>query len=146
MGEDGGGPRRELWRLFGLSLKGTYFEGEGSKLLPRHDTVALQVCLDMQGAYSIIYSYAALPLTFKPLILCAQAMHAAITPLIFAFQSNIFFSIGCLMATSIAQGGSGYPFLCKDIYDYLCGRDVTALDYTVIPDPDIKAILDKVRI
>lgn len=47
-GEDGGGPRRELWRLFGLSLQGTYFEGEGSILVLRHDTVALQVCLDMQ--------------------------------------------------------------------------------------------------
>ena len=50
LGEDEGRPRRELWRLLGLSLKGSYFEGEGSNLLPRHNIVALQVCLDMQKA------------------------------------------------------------------------------------------------
>lgn len=62
------------------------------------------------------------------------------------FQSNMFFSIGCLMATSIVQGGSGFPFLCKCVYEYLSGQDVdvTTVDYTVIPDSDIRAILDKV--
>ena len=60
-------------------------------------------------------------------------------------QSNIYFSIGCLMATSIVQGGSGFPFLCKCVFEYLSGQDVNAtVDYTVIPDSDIKATLDKV--
>ena len=42
-GEDGGGPRRELWRLFGMSLKGSHLEGEDTKMVFRHDTLALQV-------------------------------------------------------------------------------------------------------
>ena len=39
-----GGPRRELWRLFELAVKNKYFEGNGSQVIPRHDTIALQVC------------------------------------------------------------------------------------------------------
>ena len=43
-GEDGGGPRRELWRILGLSLKeSTYFEGTDGALVLRHDLIALQV-------------------------------------------------------------------------------------------------------
>ena len=47
--EDAGGVRRELWRLFEESLKGSnYFEGaDRCQLIPRHDTIALQVnCLN----------------------------------------------------------------------------------------------------
>ena len=53
LGEDKGGPQMELWRLFGLLLKGSYFEEVCSNLLPRSDTVALQVCLDMQKSLSV---------------------------------------------------------------------------------------------
>ena len=41
--EDYGGPRRELWRLFEFAVKEKYFEGNESEVIPRHDTVALQV-------------------------------------------------------------------------------------------------------
>ena len=41
--EDGGGPRRELWRLLALSIKSTYFEGIEDNLIIRHDTLAVQV-------------------------------------------------------------------------------------------------------
>lgn len=41
--EDGGGPRRELWRLLELAIKEKYFEGDTLQVIPRHDTVALQV-------------------------------------------------------------------------------------------------------
>lgn len=35
LAEDGGGPRREIWRLFALALKGSYFEGnDGSMVVP----------------------------------------------------------------------------------------------------------------
>jgi len=46
--EDAGGVRRELWRLFEESLKESYyFEGaDQCQLIPRYDTIALQVkCL-----------------------------------------------------------------------------------------------------
>lgn len=51
------------------------------------------------------------------------------------------------MAVSIAQGGSGFPFLCKGVYQYLCGKEVSHIDVasTAIPDYDIQAIVDKVR-
>jgi len=42
-GEDAGGPKRELWRLFEDSLRDTYFEGFPNKLIIRHNTIALQV-------------------------------------------------------------------------------------------------------
>ena len=41
--EDFGGPRRELWRLFELGAKNQYFEGNSLEVIPRHDTIALQV-------------------------------------------------------------------------------------------------------
>ena len=41
--EDGGGPRREMWRLFASGLKGSYFEGNADAMVLRHDTMALQV-------------------------------------------------------------------------------------------------------
>ena len=43
--EDCGGPRRELWRLLELAVKEKYFEGNESEVIPRHDTIALQVRL-----------------------------------------------------------------------------------------------------
>lgn len=43
VGEDGGGPRRELWRLFASAVKGSYFEGSEGNMVLRHDTIALQV-------------------------------------------------------------------------------------------------------
>ena len=72
VGEDGGGPRKELWCLFGLSLKGTYFEGKARKLLPRHATVALQVCLDMQEAYMQYYLFICGPSTHDQAIVCTS--------------------------------------------------------------------------
>lgn len=43
--EDGGGPRRELWRLLAVSIKSAYFEGVEDNLIIRHDTLAVQVIL-----------------------------------------------------------------------------------------------------
>lgn len=42
LADDGGGPRRELWRMFAVAVK-SYFEGDRDALIPRHDVIALQV-------------------------------------------------------------------------------------------------------
>ena len=47
--EDCGGPRRELWRLLELAVKERYFEGNESEVIPRHDTIALQVSITAQA-------------------------------------------------------------------------------------------------
>ena len=39
-------------------------------------------------------------------------------------QSNTFYKIGILIAASLAQGGSGLPFLHKGVYEFLCGIDL----------------------
>ena len=62
------------------------------------------------------------------------------------FQSNTFSKIGVLMAASIAQGGSGFPFIYKGVYEYLCGRDLGLV--TVVPkairDYDVQEIVKEV--
>jgi hypothetical protein len=45
--EDGGGPSRECWRLFGLAIKSSYFEGVENEMVIRHDTLALQVKIQL---------------------------------------------------------------------------------------------------
>ena len=51
------------------------------------------------------------------------------------------------MAVSLSQGGSGYPYICKGVYDYLCGKELNeiTIDYTIIPDYDIKLLVSKVN-
>ena len=47
-GEDGGGPRRKIWSLFALALKGSYFEGNEDSMVVRHDTMTLQVSAESE--------------------------------------------------------------------------------------------------
>ena len=58
-----------------------------------------------------------------------------------------FYKIGCLMSVSLSQGGSGYPYICKRVYDYLCGKELNkiTIDYTIIYDYDIKLLVSKVN-
>jgi len=51
------------------------------------------------------------------------------------------------MATSIAQGGSGFPYIHKGVYEYLTGKDPNnlTLDYTAIPDYEVRVIVGKVN-
>ena len=51
------------------------------------------------------------------------------------------------MATSLAQGGSGFPYLYKGVYEYLTGKapkNVT-VDYTAIPDYNVRVVVGKVK-
>lgn len=58
--EDGGGPRREFWRLFGEELKASLLEGTSGRCIVRHDAVALKVgscvyqCMQMFGMLILI--------------------------------------------------------------------------------------------
>ena len=47
------------------------------------------------------------------------------------------------MAVSIVQGGGGYPFLCKGVYEYLTGQTVVA-EYSAIPDFEVQEVAAKV--
>jgi len=51
------------------------------------------------------------------------------------------------MAMSICQGGSGFPFFGKAMFDYICGQDVESLVATVeeVPDPDTRKLVEDVR-
>ena len=60
--EDGGGPRRELWRLLAVSIKSAYFEGVEDNLIIRHDTLAVQVILLLY--VSLYYSTTAVPVHY----------------------------------------------------------------------------------
>lgn len=61
-------------------------------------------------------------------------------------QSNVFNKIGVLMALSIANGGVGFPFMYKGVYEYICGKDVNevATSEEVIPELTVKETIRKV--
>ena len=44
-GEDGGGPRRELFALLAREIRLSLCEGQSSRCFLRHDSIALQVVL-----------------------------------------------------------------------------------------------------
>ena len=52
-----------------------------------------------------------------------------------------------LMAMSICQGGSGFPFFGKATFDYISGQDVESLVATVeeVPDTDMRKLVEDVR-
>lgn len=51
-----------------------------------------------------------------------------------------------LMAMSICQGGSGFPFFGRATFDYICGKDVERLITVVeeIPDPETRQLVEEV--
>lgn len=50
------------------------------------------------------------------------------------------------MATSLVQGGSGYPFLAPPMYQYLCGANISTIKVTIpdVPDIEVKQLLKQV--
>ena len=50
------------------------------------------------------------------------------------------------MALSLLHGGSGFPFLAKSTYDYLCGLPLSSITVTndEVPNYEARALLDKV--
>ena len=61
-------------------------------------------------------------------------------------QSNTFYKIGVLIATSVAQGGCGFPYLYKGVYEYLCGKESNNISITasVIPDYVTRNVVERV--
>ena len=45
--EDGGGPRREFWRLLSQEMQASIFEGALDRCIIRHDAVALKVSIKL---------------------------------------------------------------------------------------------------
>ncbi len=62
-------------------------------------------------------------------------------------QSNTYYKIGVLMAVSLAQGGSGFPFLYEGVYEYLSGKDLALVtaEPSAIPDYIVQDIVYKVK-
>ena len=50
------------------------------------------------------------------------------------------------MAMSLAQGGSGFSYLCPSVYQYLCGIKPTDISVSVddIPDYEVKNAVQQV--
>ena len=55
--------------------------------------------------------------------------------------------IGQLMAMSITQQGSGFPYIAKPVYDYLCGLNLSQIVATVedVPDFEVLAFINEVQ-
>ena len=53
-----------------------------------------------------------------------------------------------MIALSIAQGGFGFPYLFKGVYEYLCGKESTSVTVSasVIPDCAARSCVEKVYI
>ena len=47
---------------------------------------------------------------------------------------------------SVAHGGSGFPYLYKGVYEYLCGKQPSSVSITasVIPDYAARKVVEKV--
>lgn len=52
------------------------------------------------------------------------------------------------MATSLAQGGSGFPYFASCIYQYLRGVSLQDLSVSIddVADYDVRALLEKVNV
>ena len=63
----------------------------------------------------------------------------------YLLQNEDFKVLGKLVATSIIQGGPGFPVLSPAAYNYLSsGKFID--QFSAIPDPLISSLLDQVRI
>ena len=120
-GDDGGGPRREFFALLAREIQSSLCEGQSSRCFFRHDSIALQVVL------SAMY----IQIEFTDAIL---------------FQTNKFVHVGNLVAMSLLQGGSGFPYLAPPMYDYLCGEDASSIKVSAedVPNVDVTLLLQKV--
>ena len=51
-----------------------------------------------------------------------------------------------LMAMSIAQQGSGFPFFGISTFKYLCSKDIKEIEVAVeeTPDPTIRKLIEEV--
>ena len=58
-----------------------------------------------------------------------------------------FYYIGQLVAMSLAQGGSGFPFLASSVFKYPKGDSIYGISVPVweVPDMEVRAVLEKVQ-
>ena len=54
--------------------------------------------------------------------------------------------MGQLMAMSLLQQGSGFPYLAPPVYQYISGVEVSKIDVSVedIPNVEFRSIIEKV--
>ena len=50
------------------------------------------------------------------------------------------------MAMSICQGGSGFPFFGRAVFNYICSQDIAKLVVATeeTPDPNIRKLIEEV--
>ena len=121
---DGGGPSREFACLFANGIKDTYFEGQPDSRVLMHNSVALQVrkcILCTNSTVKLVYTVKS-----TSTYMCQNLLPCT--------QENTFFYIGRLMAMTVVNCSSGYPFLAPSVYSYLCG---TPLSNIVIADDEV---------
>lgn len=55
--------------------------------------------------------------------------------------------MGKIIATSIVQGGAGFPFLAPELYQHISGSQIENIstDFSHIPDPDTLQVAKQVR-
>ena len=63
------------------------------------------------------------------------------------FKAKHFESLGKLIAMSLSQDGSGFPFLSATTYKYIVGGDISRLNPTdeEVPDIEIRQLVALVR-
>ena len=63
-------------------------------------------------------------------------------------QAGDFKQIGILMAVSLVQGGSGYPFFAPAIFEYLAGTDICAITPSLqdVPSAEVQQLIAEVCI
>ncbi len=61
-------------------------------------------------------------------------------------QQRKFFHVGQLMAMSLVQQGSGFPFIAPPVYQYLCGTEMHMIELTTedVPNYEVRLLLHEV--
>ena len=59
-----------------------------------------------------------------------------------------YYRIGQLMAMSILQQGSGFPYMAQPVYDYISGVELSDVSLSIedIPSFELRTIVEKVWI
>ena len=57
-----------------------------------------------------------------------------------------YYRMGQLMAMSLLQQGSGFPYLAPPIYQYISGAELSEIDVSVedVPSFELRNIIEKV--
>lgn len=66
--------------------------------------------------------------------------------LVWFLQAKKFYHVGQLIAISLVNGGSGFPYMAPPMYQYLCGVDMSENKVSLedVPSFEVKEMLQKV--